>query len=339
MNASDKWGEPEHVKRPSTEWLRVDAPHLRIVTDAQWAAAHARIDATRAIYRPDIGGHVAGRAPSGVVAKHLLTGLATCATCGGGLMGRHAGQLTLKKYTGYYICTAFNNHGATGCANNVPLPMQTAEAAVLSTFLEFVLRPDIVEGAIRDAVQLLRPSGDTLAVQRTALQAKLSAVEEELVRLATAVATGGQLTPLLDAIQDRERNLRQVRQQLDELDALRQVSEFDVRKVERELRTKLDDCRGLLQRNTPIARQVMTKLLDGRLVFTPRPDRGYEFTGKVHFGKFLKGFASPQVVDGLPGSPVRDQRQAPELRAPATDRRSDSSGGGPRCDPGGVCRA
>jgi hypothetical protein len=40
----------------------------------------------------------------------------------------------------------------------------------------------------------------------------------------------------------------------------------------------------------------------GRLVFTLRPDRSYEFVGQVQFGKFLQGIVSPQVLDRFTGS-------------------------------------
>jgi hypothetical protein len=77
------------------------------------------------------------------------------------------------------------------------------------------------------------------------------------------------------------------------------VGEFDVRQIERELRTKLDDWRTLLKRQTPIARQVLTKLLDECLIFTPRPDRSYEFSGEVHFGKFFAGVSHRRCLAGL----------------------------------------
>jgi len=146
-------------------------------------------------------------------------------------------------------------------------------------------------------VQLLRPSGDTLEAQRTDLERQLHKVEEEAANLATAMARGGNLQALLDALQDRERQQAHLRQQLAGLAGLRQVSDFDVRKIEKALRARLDDWRGLL-RHTPLSRQVVTKLLDGRLVFTPRPeDRAYEFTGQAQLGKLLRGIVLPQVFD------------------------------------------
>jgi hypothetical protein len=43
-------GEKQPHARNRAEWVRVEAPELRIVSDAAWAAAHARIDRARRVY-------------------------------------------------------------------------------------------------------------------------------------------------------------------------------------------------------------------------------------------------------------------------------------------------
>ncbi len=60
---------------------------------------------------------------------------------------------------------------------------------------------------------------------------------------------------------------------------------------------RLKEWKALLGRQAPIGRQIVTKLLDGsRLVFAPRADRAYEFTGTASFGKLLRGIVLPQVL-------------------------------------------
>jgi site-specific DNA recombinase len=291
------WGQRENTARPPADWLTVAAPQLRVVSDEEFSAAHRRLAATAATYLRGSTGQALGKPPSGIEARHLLTGLAACGACGGGIMARHAGR-TASGRRAYYICTSYNNHGATACANNLPLPLQLADQAVLSTLSDYILRPDIVQGAIEDAVAALRPSTDTMEAQRASLEAQLRTADEEAARLAEALARGGNLGALLDKLQDRERQRAHLRQQLDGLAGLRQVSAFDVKQVETLLRVKLADWKALLQRQTPLARQVVTKLLAGRLVFTPRPaNRAYEFTGQVQLGRILQGIVLPQVLD------------------------------------------
>jgi hypothetical protein len=46
----DRWGQTKRQNRPATDWLRVAAPDWRIVPDALWSAAHARLDKAREVY-------------------------------------------------------------------------------------------------------------------------------------------------------------------------------------------------------------------------------------------------------------------------------------------------
>jgi hypothetical protein len=106
----------------------------------------------------------------------------------------------------------------------------------------------------------------------------------------------GQLSSLLSALRDCEQQRTALRQQLDGLAGLAQLSTLDVRRVERDLRAGVKDWRALLGRQTPIARQIVTKLLDeDRFVFTPRADRSWEVTGRASFGKLFQGIVLPQV--------------------------------------------
>src|SRR3990172_6152276 len=88
----------------------------------------------------------------------------------------------------YYVCTGYHNKGASVCANGVPLPMREADDAVSTAIRANVLQPEIIEGAIADAVEALRPQAGTVDAQRADLQAQLAAVEDELARLAEAIA-------------------------------------------------------------------------------------------------------------------------------------------------------
>lgn len=58
----DTWGHVAAHARAETEWIRTEAPHLRIVSDAEWRAAHARLDGIHASLRTLTNGR-AGSAP------------------------------------------------------------------------------------------------------------------------------------------------------------------------------------------------------------------------------------------------------------------------------------
>ena len=87
----DQWGVTRVRPRPAEEWVRRDAPDLRIVEKALWHAAHQRIAGTRQTYLRGTAGRLWGRPANGIESKYLLTGLAACGWCGGTLEVRSGG--------------------------------------------------------------------------------------------------------------------------------------------------------------------------------------------------------------------------------------------------------
>lgn len=67
-------GTKVRTQTPEDQWTRVDAPHLRIISDELWAAARKRERSKVAMGRSR---------PSGAKPKYLLSGLSRCGICGG----------------------------------------------------------------------------------------------------------------------------------------------------------------------------------------------------------------------------------------------------------------
>ena len=82
----DGWGKVQFLQQPETAWLKTTAPHLRIVTDAEWEAAHERMGTSRLNYLRATDGKLWGKPANGVESKYLLTGMAVCGECGGGML-------------------------------------------------------------------------------------------------------------------------------------------------------------------------------------------------------------------------------------------------------------
>ena len=120
----DSWGVKCQRSRPESEWLRVPAPELRIVDEELWNAAHTRLAATRQTYLRTQGGRLWGRPPSGLAGKYLLTGLARCGVCGGGLEVRSRSHG--RRRTFFYSCSSFYRRGPEVCPNRYEIPMQAA---------------------------------------------------------------------------------------------------------------------------------------------------------------------------------------------------------------------
>ena len=171
--------------------------------------------------------------------------------------------------------------------------MKRAEEAILTKVSDYVLDREIVEGAIVDAIRELRPSRDTVDAKRQVLQTEIRKLEDEQGRYVAAIAVAGQVDTLAQALLENERLRTRLQGELAALDGLDRLSTFDVKRVERDLRKRLTEWRRLLHRQTPLARQVLARVLDGRIAWTPNKDAGvYEFVGRAKFDKLLSGIVS-----------------------------------------------
>ena len=114
-----------------------------------------------------------------------------------------------------------------------------------------------------------------------------------------AITAAGDVVALAAAIKARETRRIQLVRDLAALEQLHaMMARFDARGVETDLRRKLADWRALLGQHTPVARQMVLKLLDGgRILWTPRPEAGcYEFTGRTVLDKLLAGVVWPNTA-------------------------------------------
>ena len=177
--------------------------------------------------------------------------------------------------------------------------MPDANAAVLSAMGEQVLSPAVVEAAVARALErLAQPQPVSEA---PALRDDLRRLDSELTRLTSALATGADLTSVVTAIRDREREKASVEQRLSALEQVGKLPDLNRDELEQVLRDRLDDWRGLLGRHIGQARQILRKLLVGRLVVTPEGDHA-EVTGTGSLGPFLSGVLLPKGMasQGVP---------------------------------------
>ncbi len=284
------WGQAQVSKRPDTEWITVPAPHLRIVSDDAWTRAHARLAEARTHYLRSTSGRLWGRPPRETDSKYLLPGFARCGVCGGGMFvySRRQG----RRRTFFYACTAHHKRGPSVCANALKVPMAAANTAILAAIESDVLRPEVVDAALTRAVDALLPKAEVLDRERTVATTALATVEGQVQRLIAAISASGHSPALLAALQTTETRRAALEQTLATLGRQRQLTDLDVPSLRRDLRHRLVDWQGLLNRHVPQARQILRKLLPHPLTLTPRIEgktRQYEFKGQASLGNVLTG--------------------------------------------------
>ncbi len=304
----DSWGQKAPHARPELEWIRVAKPELRIVSDADWQAAHTAMARTRATYLRGTRGHLGGRPINGIESRHVCTGLLQCGACGSSLTThlRQMGPRTQRRSERVYVCTANIQKGRTGCANSLAMPSALVDAAVLAAVEHHVCRPDVLTAAVTEAIR--RAQADDRPAQRARLQAARQAVEQKLARVAEAVQVAdGPLATLVETLKTLEQERSALDLRLVEVDAALTVTRLDPARLAADLRTRLRDWTGLTRRHPAQARQILKKLLVGRLVMTPDPAaRAYAFEGTGALDPILTGViplaALAPTRDGAPTS-------------------------------------
>jgi site-specific DNA recombinase len=294
----DKLGRRHKGKqkpRPESEWIRMPAPQLRIVPEALAAAVDHRLkrESDRYLRTPD--GRLQGKPARN--ARYLLSGLARCATCGGGME-------VFKRWSdkaNVYGCATHRRKGPSICANSAVIEMGTADAAVLAV-VEQALDPELLSAVVDRTAQKLAGQ----AHRRAQLEAECTSLEAEIRRLTAAIAAGGDLAPLVEALRERESRRQRVEQELKARSAT-----FDRGKLRQALQRHAKDWRAMLRRRAENARAILRKFVAERFVFTPNPAGGYLFKGEGDLGLLLqmasptgtntscdpKGVASPAGID------------------------------------------
>jgi site-specific DNA recombinase len=181
---------------PETEWIIQDVPDLRIVEQALWERARARLDE---IYSS------ASVARSSEFwkqrrARHLLTGLVFCRDCGSSYAaaGRH-----------YLACSAARRQGT--CKSRAGIPRQALEDLVLNALKRHLLAPAYVQEFIRafhaEVNRQRRDAEITAGVKRK----ELDEVQRRLSGLIDAIADGLRAPGLqarLDELESRKLELQ-----------------------------------------------------------------------------------------------------------------------------------
>jgi site-specific DNA recombinase len=281
----DRWGQRRVQVKPVDARVIVAAPALRIVSDALWNAAHARMADRRAKFDK-------GNRPTRA-SRYLLSGFSQCSVCGGGFASqvRQHGRHRVP----FYACTTHWKRGSSVCSNNLIGRMELIDAEVLATLEDDIFRPDVIDRALALALEECSPRN--ARARRDHIEAELGRVEEEARCLADGIGQCGPLDALVDRLRAAQAHRDQLRGQLAAAPAA-----IDLRGLERAIHAKLADWRGLLKGDVEAGRETLRLLLTGPLQFTPVVDkgrRGYRFTGTITLNRILAGVVDLPPVNAF----------------------------------------
>lgn len=300
------WGIQQQRKRPEKDWVRISLLQLQIISEADWKAAHDRLSATRAVYLRGTKGELWGRPASNLDSKYLLTGLVKCGLCGGSVYVKSSSRKGARAF--FYGCMTYHLRGRAACSNHHLAPMEAANEAILGVFEREVLHPDVTDTVVRKALDKFRASQKEKKQNRERYHQQITAVNAESSRLVAAIAAGGDIPSLVQAVQQCHDRKTALLDELTELDHRQELDQTDYDELEQELRTHFrTSWQTIMTRQITPTRQILGKLFNGtRIPLTPVEGPAgvyYEFKGMAAIGRLLTG-RTKEVVSPTGFEPV-----------------------------------
>ncbi|CDK99642.1 putative site-specific DNA recombinase [Magnetospirillum gryphiswaldense MSR-1 v2] len=232
------------IHNPESDWTKVDVPHLRIISDAQWAAV-------RVIDQPKPQQPRQRKTPVGLTVynQHALTGWVKCGWCGG--------SKSLANET-RYLCST--HRYAKSCANSRGTKEPVLMARTFGTLYHRIeTGPDFTPGLTEFFAHQSR--------RRTELENQEQDIQARIVRLLDAVEHG------VDHENARDRILRLQ----DELGQIRAELTHDLPAplpVEAAIRARLMNAVQSVELSNDVPTQrLMFQCLLSEIVLTPIPDK------------------------------------------------------------------
>jgi hypothetical protein len=197
-----------------------------------------------------------------------------------------------------YSCLAYHKRGTVICGNNLALPVDRVDDAVLSAIGDDVLRPAVVQAVIDGVLDAFAPAA--VSEQLEELRTEAAALDRELARLTDAIARGGNLDTLLAALQTRQARRGELATMMAVGEAV-DVERFDRKAIEARVRDRVKGWRELLTKRVEDGRRLLREALASPLRFTPE-GRSYRFEGEASFGAILGGIAPCTTFDSWPST-------------------------------------
>ncbi len=207
-NRTKKMRNPETGKkvskaRPVSEWQRVDAPELRIVSEELWNRAHEQNTRKNQFGIRRLGGM--SRTPKS--RTYLFSGMLACGECGSSVVIIGGGG---KRGYVKYGCHAHKHSGV--CDNNWTIRQDRLENQLLRAIEQRLFDPGTLDYAITKIEQAAKAR--IADMQRQAQSAngdstrkRTQELKAQAARLTEAIGIGGNLQTLVLKLQEVEREI------------------------------------------------------------------------------------------------------------------------------------
>jgi len=277
------------VMRDEKDWIKTDAPHLRIIDEALWTRVTARrAEVSLGVYdlrKVHSRARSTGRNP-----KYLFSGLLVCGLCGGKfVVCSHAD----------YCCSTWRTRGEYECANTLKVPRTLVESALVAAIQQDLFTPEGLEVFKHEIIRLLASQRRTRRPDVAKATARVQEIEKELAAIITAIKAGVFSTSTkaeLDRLEAEQSSLTQTIKGRNKL--FEKVVAF-LPNMEQRFKALIDDLVTVTQPEVDKARGILRELVGGSIRLHPASDGADRFlTAEVtgDYSGLLKLACGPSVL-------------------------------------------
>lgn len=284
----DKNGRTEQRPRPESEWVRVEVPELRIVSDELWEAAREQNRLVREKHGPK---RLGGMNRTEASRRYLFSGLLECGEC-----GRNVTSVSGRAPNSLYGCP---NHRFRGvCSNDLKISQRRLEQQLLNALSRNLLdhtNQEALVSAVAVQVRINLEAEASRARQATERQVELKQERSRLMKQAANLAAAIAELSLSSTL---KAELQAVEARLGELDKILSpavavaVPSFSEEEIRDFVQRKSQELVDVLLGDPVVARRELQRRIT-KLVLTPRRlvgRRTFEVTGDVSL------FSRPDVM-------------------------------------------
>ncbi len=243
-------GTKQRRQREEKDWVRVEAPDLRIIERDIWETVQVRLAKSKSKGRSVVRDQES---------KYLLTGMARCAHCGGPMT--IVGQDYHRRKGRFYGCSYYKTRGSSICKNSLLVEQEYLDQIVLKSLHEAIAE-EMIKVAVEKALAKHRAGEGKKLDRKADIQRELSLIEAYEGNLVDAIGKGQPMDPLLAKLRAEETRKKDLIRELDQLTAGDQIASLDEARLKRELKARFADLSGLLDRHISSARRLLRVLME-----------------------------------------------------------------------------
>jgi hypothetical protein len=209
-------------------------------------------------------------------------------------------------------CWRNKSGGTAACANYRAVPLQPLTEAVIEHFRSDVLTTERIAQVARDLAADAESAPERVAQRRAELAAELYRLDQRLAKLTEAVAEGGPVKTLVEAIKQAEGERREVQAKIEQLEATQAlVTEWNTAGQQGKVEALLEGWQAALSGSPLVARQILRKLLVSPITVWPEEDGSFRYDALGSYARVIVGTIGGRTgvdSDGLHHGPLTIRR-------------------------------